>query len=75
MPGPLWCVSGKCLKGHEISMNSRGEVISILLLLPGPKGVCAQLPLWKKAHLLKYVTWAKSRTDKRFSKVMSSFEG
>lgn len=44
MPGPLWGVSGESLKGHEISMNSRAEVISILLLLPGPKGLCAQLP-------------------------------
>lgn len=44
MPGPLWGVSGESLKGHEISMNSRGEMISILLLLPGPKGLCAQLP-------------------------------
>lgn len=69
MPGPLWCTSGECPKGHEISMNSRGEVISILLLLlPGPKGLCAQLPLWKKAPLLKYVTWVKSHTDKSLHK-------
>lgn len=39
-------VSGERLKGHEISMNSR-EVISILLLLPGPKGLYAQLPVKK----------------------------
>lgn len=49
-------------------MNSRGEVISILLLLPGPKGLCVQRPLWKKAPLLKYITWAKSHTDKTLHK-------
>lgn len=57
-------------------MTSGGETISILLLLPGPKGVCVQLVLWggKPPPPVRCDLGEDKSPDKSFSKVLSNFE-